>query len=393
MKILMTSDGFLSGKDAQTTHVMEVFRNLSKFSTVHLIALNVKNSLYKFIYLFFPYYILIVVFNIHRLLFNIPLFIKLSYHILKTKEPTVIYSRYSFLTFSPLLSKLFRVPYVVEVNGILTEKPKIELKSPISELFVFIIKICEKTTYKYAKRIVVVTPRIKDEIKRLYNIPDERIIVIPNGANTDLFKPINQERVREELRLEKVNNYICFAGSLSALQGVEYIVKSAPLVLEKVQNAKFLIVGDGPIREELMELADKIGVSDNFIFTGTAPYEEVPKYINASDICVVYKKPLKSGYSPLKLYEYMACEKPVIASRVEGFEILEENHAGLLVEPENPKELAKAIIKLLKDGKLREEMGKNGREYVVKNHSWEAVARKVAEVCKSVVVEHENKRR
>jgi len=83
----------------------------------------------------------------------------------------------------------------------------------------------------------------------------------------------------------------------------------------------------------------------------------------------------------------------VIASRVEGFEILEENHAGILVEPENPKELAKAIIKLLKDERLRRELGENGRKYVTKNHSWEAVARRVAEVCKSVVVEHERSRR
>jgi len=70
----------------------------------------------------------------------------------------------------------------------------------------------------------------------------------------------------------------------------------------------------------------------------------------------------------------------MIASRVEGSEILEKNHAGLLVEPENPKELAKAIIKLLKDERLRRELGENGRKYVTKNHSWGAVARKVAEV-------------
>ena len=88
----------------------------------------------------------------------------------------------------------------------------------------------------------------------------------------------------------------------------------------------------------------------------------------------------------------MACEKPTVASRISDLEFIEQN-AGILVEPENPEELAKAIIKLLKDEKLREEMGRNGREYVVKNHSWEAVARNVAEVCKSAVREHKNKRR
>ncbi len=150
----------------------------------------------------------------------------------------------------------------------------------------------------------------------------------------------------------------------------------------------FRVTSEGQMKEELVELVDKTGVSDKFIFTGTVPYEEVPKYINASDVCVVPKRPLKSGYSPLKLYEYMACGEPIVASRISGFEILEQQNAGILVEPENPEELAKAIIKLLKDEKLREEMGKNGREYVVKHHSWESVARKVAEVCESAIREY-----
>jgi glycosyltransferase involved in cell wall biosynthesis len=76
-----------------------------------------------------------------------------------------------------------------------------------------------------------------------------------------------------------------------------------------------------------------------------------------------------------------------------NLEFIEDQNTGILVEPENPEELAKAIIKLQKNEKLREEMGKNGREYVVKDHSWEAVARRVAVVCESAIREHKNKRR
>lgn len=91
--------------------------------------------------------------------------------------------------------------------------------------------------------------------------------------------------------------------------------------------------------------------------------------------------------SPLKLCEYMVCGKPVVASRKSCFEILEENKAGLLVDPENPQEFAGAIIKLLRDPELRKQMGENGRKYVVGNRSWESVARKVAEVCEQVIKE------
>ncbi len=97
---------------------------------------------------------------------------------------------------------------------------------------------------------------------------------------------------------------------------------------------------------------------------------------------------MKVGLSPLKIYEYLSCEKPVVSSRISNLEFIEQQQAGILVEPENPEELAKAVIKLLKDKELRESMGKNGREYVVKNHSWEAIGRKVADVCENLIGEY-----
>ena len=127
-----------------------------------------------------------------------------------------------------------------------------------------------------------------------------------------------------------------------------------------------------------------LSADGKFIFTGTVPYEKVPQYINSSDICVVPKKPIKC--SPLKLYEYMACGKPVIASDIEGVrEILVESKSGICVPPESPHELAQATIGLLRDTKARESMGKNGRRHIVENRSWESVARKVFEVCQMVV--------
>ena len=174
-------------------------------------------------------------------------------------------------------------------------------------------------------------------------------------------------------------------GALYAWQGVEYLVKSAPLVLQKCPEARFLIVGDGQMKQELIELAEQIGVSDKVIFTRMVPYQEVPLYINASDVCVTPKKPLSSGYSPLKLYEYMACAKPVIATRTHGFEILEEYNAGLLVNPEDHQQLADAITTLLKNKELRMELGENGRKYVVEKQSWASVARRVAEACEQAI--------
>jgi glycosyltransferase involved in cell wall biosynthesis len=384
MKIDMLYDFQLEGHDAGTTHTMELFKNLKKIG--NQVDLFIPKSKHAMSFrrpdiLYLP--LLSRGWLIRDTFYQLVLlFYYLVYRIKHTK-PDVIYARISILTISPLiLSKLLKIPCVVEINGLGIDELKL---SNASKLIIQIYKVVEKLNYKHAEKIVAVTQGVKEGIKELYNVPDEKVVVVENGANTDLLRPMDITKARKELKFDQDANYVCFVGALYPWQGVEYLIRSAPLILKKHPKTKFLIVGDGMMKEELINLAEKTGVSDKFIFTGAVPYEEVPKYINASDVCVVYKRPFKSGYSPLKLYEYMACGKPVVASRISGFEILEEQNAGILVEPEKTEELAKAIIKLLKDEKLREEMGKNGREYVVTNHSWESVARDVAEVCESVI--------
>lgn len=392
MKIDMLYDFQLEGQDAGTTHTVELFENLKKIGNeVDLFVPKSKHAIpFKQ-----PDILYLPILSrgglISSTFYQLTLFFYYLLYRTKHTKPDIIYSRISILIISPIvLSKLFKIRYVVEINGLALDELKL---SNASKLIIQIYKVVEKLNYKHAEKIVAVTQGVKEGIKELYNVPDEKVVVVENGANVDLLRPMEITKARKELNFDRDANYVCFVGALYPWQGVEYLIRSAPLILKKHPKTKFLIVGDGMMKEELINLAAKTGVSGKFIFTGAVPYEEVPKYINASDVCVVYKRPFKSGYSPLKLYEYMACGKPVVASRISGFEILEENDAGILVEPENPEELAKAIIKLLKDEKLREEKGRNGREYVVKYHSWENVARKVAKVCESAISEHKNKRR
>jgi len=382
MRIFVTWPG-IEGADmqtAQTTHIIELLKNLKSSNVIRCFTPKPKNIKYKFREIIF-----IPSLNIRFVeivFYQMALALYLIYYCIKTR-PDVIYTRQTGFDFSPLIvSKLFKIPYVLEEDDANIELMKM---TKASELAIEIVKICEGLNYKYAEKIIAITPGIKEYIKNKYNISDEKLVVIENGSNIDLFKPKDQKESIKKIKLIKTNHYICLICSLNPWQGVEYLILSAPLIFKEIPNTKFLIVGEGQMKEELINLAEKTGVSNKVIFTGAVPYENVPKYINASDVCVVPKRPLKTGYSPLKLYEYMACGKPVVASRICGFEILEEQNAGILVEPENPDDLAKAILKLLKDGKLREEMGRNGREYVVKYHSWANVAKNVAEVCEDAV--------
>ena len=309
----------------------------------------------------------------------------------RRNPPDVIYER----SFSPkigmVVSKILRKPLVVEINGIVDEEAKIQGKKA-SELRSLIGKKMRGFFFRQANKMVAVTTGIKKELVNSYKIPPNSIEVIPNGANTDIFKPMDQEKVRVELCLSNEFKYVCFVGNLAPWQGVEYLIQAAPRILKTCPDAHFLIVGDGQMKNEWMESTQKLEVSENFIFTGSIPFVQVPLYINASDVCVapfVLARNDKIGLSPLKVYEYMACGKTVVASRISGVsDLLKESSGGIAITPEKPDELADTVIKLLQNEDIRKQMGINGREYVVENYSWARVVKKVADVCENVISQH-----
>lgn len=252
-----------------------------------------------------------------------------------------------------------------------------------SRLKLFILK----KALVFSDKIIAVTPGIKANLEKDYNIPKEKIVVVSNGANTFLFRPLEQETCRRELGLDLKIPLVCFVGNLAPWQGVEYLIKAAPYILSESPECYFLIVGDGAMKNDLMKLSRGLGVENRFIFTGVIAYDRVPLYINASDTCTapfIFARNAKIGLSPLKLYEYMACGKPVVASNISGVsDVLEASGGGIPVLPENPGALAEGILKLLENPDLRMKLGSKGLSYVTENYSWYSVAKKVNEVCKS----------
>jgi len=244
-----------------------------------------------------------------------------------------------------------------------------------------------KKALGFSDKIIAVTPGIKANLEKGYKISGEKIVVVSNGANTSLFKPLEQEACRREVGLDPGIPCVCFVGNLAPWQGIEYLVKAAPSILSRSPDCRFLIVGDGVMKNELLRLCRELGVKDSFIFTGVIAYDRVPLYINASDACTapfIFARNAKIGLSPLKLYEYMACGKPVVASNISGVSnVLEASGGGISVLPENPDALAEGILKLLEDPDLRTKLGSKGLSYVTENYSWYSVVKKVNEVCKS----------
>lgn len=306
----------------------------------------------------------------------------------KKRNFDVIYRRHGLFNSDWLLAMLFRIPLVKEVNGL--DIVNARITGFTDNFSLKLIDRIEKFNIPRADKLVVVTSKLGETLQCDYGVPEDKIVVIPNGVNITLFKPMDTMQARKHFKLPEASYFVVFVGDLVAWQGVDYLIKSVSYVLKDCPETRFMIVGDGMMRQELVELARQSGVADKVIFVGMVPYQDVSLYINAGDVCVApftARRNEKVGLSPLKLYEYMACGKPVVASRISGLEVLAENNAGILVTPESPPELAQAILRLLQDKELGQQMGKRGWEYVVKGQSWESVTKRVAgvlaETCKS----------
>ncbi len=301
--------------------------------------------------------------------------IRMVVHIL-THKVDVIYIRHSPFDILPILiSRIVKIPCIIETNYSYKE-----LKMQMSNIIVFPIKIIDKLSYNLTDYIVTISNNLKDDIYSTHNIDKNKIFVIPNGADIDKFKPSNSKDARELLKLDNDFRYICFVGSIKIWQGLDYLVKSASIILKEVPNTKFLIVGNGSYLNNVINMTENANVRDNFIFYKSVPNERVPIYINAGDICVA---PFCKGRiaSPIKIYEYMACGKPIIASSIDGIsDLLERSSAGISVPSNDAIQLADNIIKLLKDETLRDIMGKNARKYVIENYTWKITAKRILDI-------------
>jgi len=227
-------------------------------------------------------------------------------------------------------------------------------------------------------KVVTVTRNLGQEMRARYRIPENRIAVVENGANSRLFRPLDKGECRRLADVDRDCYWICFEGGLYRWHGVETLVRALGFIRSQRLDAKLLIVGDGPCRKDLEALASELGLADFIVFTGRLPYERVPIYIGASDVGV---GPLtrtlnaKNGSSAMKVYEYVSCGRPVVVSRLPGIEDwVESEGLGRLVEPDDTRDLAAKICEVLRDERLLREMTVKGPAAIARNHSWSAVS-------------------
>jgi len=281
------------------------------------------------------------------------------------------------------------VPFILEVRDLWPESLAAVGASGEGTLLHKTLGAIAGFLYRQAEKIVVVTPAFRDHLVQFWQVPAEKIAVVENGVEPDLFQPDPSaaSEIRKRFGLDQ-RLLICYIGTMGMAHGLETLIAAAEHLQTIQPEATFLLIGEGAEKQHMIDLAAARRLK-NIQFFDQQPRNRIPAFVAAADLCLVLlkKTDLFKTVIPTKLLEYMSCARPVVVA-VDGQsrQIVEQARAGVFVQPEDSHALAKAICDLAEDSALRRQMGVNGRRYIVENLSREQTARTYISVLEDLKV-------
>ncbi|MGA8942228.1 MAG: glycosyltransferase family 4 protein [Thermoactinomyces sp.] len=198
---------------------------------------------------------------------------------------------------------------------------------------------------KASDLVITVSKRLQEEAGKLY--PEANTVTIYNGFDPERFRPRNRLQIREKLGLDPRKKLILFIGNLYPVKGIHYLLEAFAEVRKLNRDILLYLVGDGPLRSELEQNANELGISEAVDFLGRKPYAEIPDWISSADITVLTS--LSEGL-PSILLESMGCGRAMVATDVGGIgEILQDGKTGLLAPAGDSGQIARCLQKILVD--------------------------------------------
>lgn len=306
---------------------------------------------------------------------------------IKSWNLDVIHSQTEFAigTFARIFGKQYGIPvvhtyhtmyedYVHYITKGYFTKPGIKLVEYLTKFY------CDKTVTE----LIVPTKKAYDLFKEKYKV-DRNIHIIPTGIEISRFYKENSKiqdiiNLKRKLNINDTDFVILFVGRLAEEKDVEFLLESHEEIIKKHNNAKLLIVGDGPDINKYKELSIKYKIDNNTIFTGKVPWDDMPKYYQIADVFATASRSETQG---LTVVEAMAAEIPVVCVDDDSFKIVViDDLNGKLFK--NKKEYVKIIDKLIKDNKLLLRLGTQAR-ISAEPYSSKYFAERVLEVYKKAV--------
>ena len=290
--------------------------------------------------------------------------------LLQSQKIDLIYERYAFfMTAGVRLAKKYNIPIIVEVNEIAGHQ------RVRKQAFVRPARKREQYVFQNAFAIIVVSEFLRGEICKL-GVDQRKIHVIPNGVDEKEFCPDTVQPIsRQHWGIGERTVTLGFIGWFVDWHNLEMLVDVFG-ELAPGRDVALVLIGDGGLKDKLWAIGRARGVSDKLILPGAVPYRQIPASIAALDICVI---PGSNEFrSPLKLFEYMAMAKTVVAPRYRPIEsIIIPGVDGLLFEAHDRASLRAALEEAISDAVQRQRLGSAARQKVLEHHTWRHNAQRV----------------
>ncbi len=302
----------------------------------------------------------------------------------KLVPPNVVFATHTPLTAGlagMALSRHFGVPFVFEVRD-LWPQALVNVDALRNPAIIWWLSWTARRIYRAADHIIALSPGMEQGIVRA-GIPEEKVTVIPNGSDLDLFRPdLDGAAARERLGLDTRFAAIYF-GAMGLANGLEYVIEAAKILAERKEDHIVLVLhGAGGKRDSLESLARGYGLM-NVVFSDLVPdKEEIARIVAGCDVCLtIYRAAKEQSWSPNKMFDALAAGKPVLVN-VGGWlgETIEHNRCGLSLDPAKPEALADALVKLSREPDLCKRMGANARALAERQFDRNLLAKCLEEV-------------
>jgi glycosyltransferase involved in cell wall biosynthesis len=302
----------------------------------------------------------------------------------------LIHERFNLLALGGAwASRRLGIPLVLEVNADLLEQRKFKgtPERGLRRLFaVWATRMC----FKAAAKIICISESLKDQLRAKWNIDERKLTVLPCAADVEAFGANHDTQfVRRGLGLT-TEPVVMWVGGFYPWHDLDLLLEGFTRVLQKSPNARLVLVGDGQTRTAVEQKTMKNGLRQAVIMAGGVAHSRVPELLSIADVAVVPSAPVTASHggtgTPLKLFEYMAAGKAIVATAQDNAaEVIQDGHNGLLVESGDVEGFAEAMLTLLDDPAERGRLGQNARHQAVELYSWKQYTRRLEEIYLNVL--------
>ena len=245
-----------------------------------------------------------------------------------------------------------------------------------------VLKI-EKESYPKFDEVITNTPYMKTWAEEMGG---KNVIVIAQGVDPKIMQKLPKDKLlMKKYNISNDDKIVMHLGSVLSHSGLEVIFDAIPNILKEIPNFKLLVVGDGSHLPSLKQRANQLGIIDKIIFTGFIRYKEVPKFCSLANLCINSFRiiDMTDKLSPVKIFDFMSCGKPVLATPLKGM-LHDFPKDSKTIIYANLDEFEQKIILLLNNENL-EEIGVRSRKFVEKYFTWDIVAKKMLIEFKNII--------